>query len=257
MIRGEENTSVDLSILRGEERLKATVMRSDVSVSYVDYRMLENGIGYVSIGQFLGDAAERFEEALASFNEQGARGMIIDVRNDPGGMLTTVNRIADSILPKGVIVYIQERDGKKIDYYSDEAYDDLPVVVLTNGMSASASEILAASVQALDRGMVVGTTTFGKGIVQTLVSFDEDGAAMQLTTSSYYDANGRSIHGVGVTPDVEIAFEGDRVPIDPDPEADNQLREGIRVLETLIEKRATTAATPEEMTTEAVSAAEE
>ena len=160
--------------------------------------------------------------------------MIIDVRNDPGGLLTTVNRIADSILPEGVIVYIQDREGKRTDYYSDENYSDLPLVVLVNDMSASASEILAASVQALNRGKVVGTTTFGKGIVQTLISFDEDGAGMQLTTSSYYDANGRSIQGVGVVPDYEIPLDGERVPLDPDPVSDNQLKEGLRVLEEII-----------------------
>lgn len=234
MIRGEENTEVQLDILRGNQVLKLSVRRENVTVSYADYRMLEDGIGYISISQFSGDAADRFTDALQYFAAQNARGMIIDVRNDPGGLLTTVNRIADSILPEGVIVYIQDREGKRTDYYSDENYSDLPLVVLVNDMSASASEILAASVQALNRGKVVGTTTFGKGIVQTLISFDEDGAGMQLTTSSYYDANGRSIQGVGVVPDYEIPLDGERVPLDPDPVSDNQLKEGLRVLEEII-----------------------
>ena len=134
------------------------------------------------------------------------------------------------ILPKGIIVYIQDRDGVRTDYYSDAEMYDIPVVVLVNRMSASASEILAASVQALDRGKVVGVTTYGKGIVQTLKTFEPDGAGMQYTTSSYYDAQGRTINGVGVTPDVEVALEGDRVPMDPDPASDNQLAKALEVL---------------------------
>jgi len=241
-IRGMENTEVKLNLIRGTKRLVVPVMRSSVSISYASYQLLEDGIGYISILQFTGDAADRFEEALTSFEAAGAKGIIIDVRDDPGGLLTTVNRIADAILPKGLIVYVQDREGHRIDYYSDENYCDLPVVVLTNGMSASASEILAASVQAMGRGKVVGTTTYGKGIVQTLLAFDEDGAGMQLTTSSYYDANGRSIHGVGVTPDVEVALDASRVPLEPDPVSDNQLKEGIRVLKELIDEQADAAA---------------
>ena len=236
-IRGEENTQVELTILRGDTSMKLMVNRADVQIDYASYEMLENGIGYVSISQFSGNAAERFEEAIAFFKAQQARGMVIDVRNNPGGLLTSVNRIADSILPEGIIVYIQDREGKRTDYYSDAECYDIPLVVLSNDMSASASEILCASVQALDRGRVVGLKTYGKGIVQTMISFDDDGAGMQLTTSSYFDANGRSIHGVGVTPDVEVALDGDRVPLLPDPVSDNQLSAALEVLEQSIAER--------------------
>lgn len=231
MIRGVENTEVLLSIRRGEETLEVPVMRSNVNISYVEYTMLEGGIGYVAISQFMGDAAEGFQEALDYFIAHDARGMVIDLRNNPGGLLNVVNRIADSILPEGIIVYVQDRDGKRTDFYSDEKMVDLPLVVLVNDMSASASELLAASVQALGRGAVVGVTTYGKGIVQTVVPFPQDGAGMQLTTASYFDANGRSIHKVGVVPDVEVALDGDLVPVDPDPVSDNQLSRAIEVLE--------------------------
>ncbi|MBR2698530.1 MAG: S41 family peptidase [Clostridia bacterium] len=230
LIRGEENTTVRLGILRGKETFETDVMRADVNISYASYQLLGDDVGYVSVSQFSGDAADRFDEALGYFKGHNARGMIIDLRNNPGGFLTEVNRIADRILPKGIIVYIQDRDGVRTDYYSDADMYDIPMVVLVNRMSASASEILAASVQALDRGKVVGVTTYGKGIVQTLKTFDSDGAGMQYTTSSYYDAQGRSINGVGVTPDVEVALEGDRVPMDPDPESDNQLAKALEVL---------------------------
>lgn len=229
-IRGEENTTVRLGILRDKETFEVDVMRANVNISYASYQLLEDDIGYVSISQFTGDAADRFDEALGYFKGHNARGMVIDLRSNPGGLLSEVNRIADKILPKGIIVYIQDRDGVRTDYYSDEDMYDIPVVVLVNRRSASASEILAAAVQALDRGKVVGVTTYGKGVVQTLKTFEEDGAGMQYTTASYFDANGRSINGVGVEPDLEVPLEASRVPFQPDPTSDNQLAAALRVL---------------------------
>lgn len=229
-IRGEENTTVRLGILRDKETFEVDVMRANVNISYASYELLDDDIGYVSITQFTGDAADRFDEALGYFKGHNVKGMVIDLRSNPGGLLTEVNRIADRILPKGIIVYIQDREGVRTDYYSDEDMYDIPVVVLVNRRSASASEILAASVQALDRGKVVGVTTYGKGVVQTLKTFEDDGAGMQYTTASYYDAQGRSINGVGVTPDVEVALEGERIPVDPDPASDNQLSAALDVL---------------------------
>lgn len=234
MIRGEDGTSVRLTILRDGETMDVDALRADVNVSFASWQLLEGDIGYISLTQFTGDAADRFQQALDDLRAQGAKGLVVDVRNNPGGLLDQVVKIADSLLPQGLIVYIEERDGTRLDYYSDEAMVDVPLVVLVNDMSASASEILAASVQALGRGEVIGLTTYGKGIVQTLVSFDPDGAGLQLTTSSYYDANGRSIHGVGVTPDVEVALEGDSIPLDPDPKSDNQLAVAIEEIEKMI-----------------------
>ena len=229
-MRGDENTEVLLGVQRGSKTLEFSVMRSAISISYASYTVIDGDIGYVSIAQFTGDAASCFEEAISAFKAKGIAGMVIDLRNNPGGLLTEVNRIADSILPKGVIVYVQDRQGTRTDYYSDEEYYDVPMAVLVNGMSASASEILAASVQALDRGTVVGLTTYGKGVVQTMTTFPEDGAGMQYTTASYFDANGRSINGVGVEPDIEVALEGERVPLEPDPEHDNQLAAAIEAV---------------------------
>ena len=237
-IRGKDGTSVTLSVRRGADELQIEVMRAMVNVSYVEYSMLEGNIGYVSISQFSGNAAERFGEALDYFHAHEAAGIVIDVRSNPGGLLDQVVSIADGILPSGVIVYVKERDGTRTDYYSDEAMYDVPVAVLVNGMSASASEILASSVQAFDRGVIVGETTYGKGVVQTLLTYDEDGAGLQLTTSSYYDALDRSIHGVGVQPDVEVALTADRIPLDPDPEADNQLAAAIEAVQKQIDERA-------------------
>ena len=227
LIRGVDGTAVNLTVLREGSALELSVYRGDVKVSYGSYTLLEDGIGYVSITQFSGDAEQRFAEALDFFRENGAKGMVLDLRSNPGGLLDQVVAMADRILPKGLIVYIQERSGSRKDYYSDEACYDIPLAVLVNGSSASASEIMAASVQCFGRGTIVGTTTYGKGIVQTLLPFESDGAAMQLTTASYFDGSGRSIHKTGVTPDIELAFEGDAIPLSPDPAADNQLSAAI------------------------------
>ena len=240
-IRGEAGTTVTLTLRRDGEVFDLEVERADLNVSYAEYQMLEDGIGYVSITQFSGDAADRFNEALDFFRLNGAKGMVIDLRNNPGGLLDTVLKIADPILPTGIIVYVKDRDGTRQDYYSDENCYDVPVAVLVNDMSASASEILAAAVQAHDRGVVVGLTTYGKGIVQTLFNF-EDGAGIQLTTQSYYDADDRSIHGTGVTPDVEVALDMEYIPLEPDPVSDNQLAAAIREVERQFEADADIAA---------------
>ena len=226
-IRGAEGTRVTLTVERDGRRLDISVTRDDVSVSYISHSVIDGDIGYIGISQFTGDAADGFKQAIDSFRSQGVKGLVIDVRNNPGGLLDHVVSIADSLLPTGVIVYIKDRDGTRQDYYSDEQMYDVPLAVLVNGMSASASEILASSVQAFDRGTVLGTNTYGKGIVQSLISYKEDGAGMQLTTSSYFDAKDRCPQGVGVEPDILVALEGDAIPIDPDPASDNQLAAAI------------------------------
>lgn len=229
-IRGEDGTQVVLTVLRGGRRFDIPVIRGDVTVSYADYQVLPDGIGYISISQFTGDAAGVFAEALEAFGAEGVKGLVIDVRNNPGGLLDQVVDIADRLLPTGVIVYVKERDGTRQDYYSDEAFFDVPLAVLVNDMSASASEILASAVQAFRRGTVVGTGTYGKGIVQSLQTYQEDGAGVQLTTSSYYDAMDRCPQGVGVKPDIELPLVGDSVPLDPDPASDNQLAAAIEAV---------------------------
>ena len=231
-MRGSDKTQVTLTVRRGGERMAIPVTRGDVKISYASYQVLPGNVGYINIAQFTGDASQVFHEAIDSFKAAKVEGLVIDVRNNPGGLLDQVVSIADAVLPKGLIVYTQQRDGKRQDYYSDERFFDVPLTVLVNGMSASASEILAGAVQALGRGKVVGLKTYGKGIVQSLQTFQSDGAGMQLTTASYYDALDRCPQGVGVQPDVEVALEGQTIPQSPDPASDNQLAEAIALLET-------------------------
>lgn len=237
MIRGAEATQVTLTLRRGEQTLDIPVTRGDVSISYASYQILPGNIGYIGITQFTGNASAVFHEAIESFKQQNVRGLIVDVRNNPGGLLDQVVNIADELLPTGVIVYIKEKDGNRQDFYSNEEMYDVPLVVLVNDMSASASEILASAVQAFGRGTVMGTTTYGKGIVQSLITYKEDNAGIQLTTSSYYDALDRCPHKVGVQPDIEVPLEAEFVSEEPDPEGDNQLAAAIEEIERLIAER--------------------
>lgn len=229
-IRGAEGSQVVLTVVRDGVRMDIPVTRGDVSISYASYQVLPGNIGYISISQFTGDASSVFHEAIEAFRQANVEGLVIDVRNNPGGLLDQVVSIADELLPTGVIVYVKDRDGVREDFYSDGEMFDVPLAVLVNGMSASASEILAAAVQSFGRGVVVGTNTYGKGIVQSLINFKEDGAGLQLTTSSYFDANDRCPQGVGIRPDVEVALVGDSVPLIPDPESDNQLAAALEAV---------------------------
>ena len=208
-VRGPDQTTVRLTVLRGDEQLEVEVVRGEVTMNRVDHRMLEDQIGYIAIYEFMGDDVEGFREAVRDLQNQGMRALIIDVRSNPGGLLDHVVSIADQILPQGLIVYTQDRAGQRESYYSDTSSLDLPMAVLITGTSASASEILAGAIQDYGVGTLVGEKSFGKGIVQTIISFRDDGAGMQLTTSAYYTPSGRSIHGTGIAPDVEVAAEED------------------------------------------------
>ena len=237
-IRGEDGSRVVLTVQRDGEIMDIAMNRGDVQISYASYQVLPGNIGYISITQFTGNAAGMFQQAIDEFKGLGVEGLVIDLRNNPGGLLDQVVSIADALLPKGVIVYVKDRDGTRQDFYSDEECFDAPLAVLVNDMSASASEILASAVQCFERGTVIGLNTYGKGIVQSLLTFDEDMAGMQLTTSSYFDAWDRCPQGVGVQPDIEIALEGEAIPLDPDPSADNQLAEALADIQRQIEARA-------------------
>lgn len=236
-IQGEDGTTVRLTVLRDGETLELDIVRSEVSISYVDYEIINGDIGYVNIAQFTGNDVTGFQEAVEAFKSAGVSGIVVDLRNNPGGLLTDVVQIADMVLPEGLVTYVEDRHGNRQEETSDAEYWDIPMVVLVNGMSASASELFTAAIQDYDRGTVVGTTTFGKGIVQTLITFSDDGAGMQLTTASYYSPNGRSIHRTGVEPDVTVELNEDYDPSIPWPnlENDNQLATALEELQKRID----------------------
>ena len=232
-MRGESGSTVELQLRREGELLERTLTCGDVHVSNVNCAVLEGNIGYIEIYQFSGDDVEGFRAAMEEMQSAGVRGLMVDLRNNPGGLLTDVVEIADLLLPEGTVVYVENRAGERITYSSDAQYWDVPLVVLINGMSASASEILAAAVQDFDRGALVGTRSYGKGIVQSLLVFESDGAGMQYTSATYYTPSGRCIHGTGVMPDIVAeASEGYyNLTGVPDPENDVQLKAALEQLE--------------------------
>ena len=207
-IRGEEGTTVHITVYRPstEETLEFDVMRRFVELSSVEGEMLENGIAYIEITDFQSKTDEQFQEMVEEFKNQGMKGLIVDVRSNPGGLLTSVVNMLDYVLPEGLLVYVEDKYGNRDEYRSDAACVDIPMVVLTNQNSASASEIFAGALKDYGYATLVGKTTYGKGIVQNIIPL-EDGDAIKLTTAKYFTPNGNYIHGVGVAPDVEVEYE--------------------------------------------------
>jgi carboxyl-terminal processing protease len=233
LIRGEEGTQVTLKIYRKDdaEYHDVTITRRIVENKTVSYFMVDDKIGYIRISQFIDNSDEQFEAAIEDLESQGMEALIIDVRDNPGGMLTTVVNICDYLLPEGVIVYDEDRDGNIIDSYEstdDESFDK-PMVVLTNGESASASEILTGALKDYGVATIVGENTFGKGIVQSVIPLS-DGSAVKLTTAKYFTPNGNDIHGVGIAPDIEIELPEDYTSDDFQGEGDSQYQKAIEVL---------------------------
>ena len=231
LLKGEGETPVEVEVERGGETLSFTLERGEVSINYVEYSILEGNVGYLSIYQFTGDDVEGVKEAISAFQQAGVSALVVDVRSNPGGLLTDVVDICDMLLPEGLIVYTEDRSGAREEFYADGEYWDVPMAVLVNGDSASASEIFAAAVQDTGRGIVVGEVTYGKGVVQTLHAFPE-GDGMQLTTATYYTPSGASIHGQGVTPDIEVALATDASVTyhAPDAASDAQLAAALEAL---------------------------
>jgi carboxyl-terminal processing protease len=235
LVRGQENTSVHLSIYReGEpEFLEFDLIRKKALENpTVSYGTIEENIGYIGITEFDEVTLDQYAEAMAVLKEEDIKGLILDLRNNPGGNVSTVTEIARRILPEGLIVYTEDRNGYREEYTCDGEHElMLPLVVLVNEYSASASEILAGSIQDYDKGTVVGTTTYGKGVVQRIIALS-DRTAVKLTVSSYYTPLGRSLSGVGITPDVEVDIDWEAYYADG---TDAQLDKAIELIKEEIE----------------------
>lgn len=231
LIKGPENTEVTLTVARKatNEEFDEVVTRRKVETPTVKYEMKDDGIAYIVISEFDQITVTQFQEALDSAYAEGMRGLVLDLRGNPGGSLSAVVSIGDYMLPQGLIVYTEDKYGKREEYKSTGKHEiDVPMVVLVNGGSASASEILAGAIKDYEKGVLMGTTTYGKGIVQRVMSLG-DGSAVKLTVSHYYTPNGNDIHKVGIEPDIEVEFDVDAYL--EDVEADNQLDEAISYLE--------------------------
>lgn len=210
-IKGEEGTTVHLTIYRDgeDDYLEFDVVRKQIESPTVNYEMMENGIGYIQITEFDDVTLDQFTEAMAVVKGSDAAGLILDLRSNPGGSLSVVVDIARQLLPEGLIVYTEDRAGERIEYTCNGENEwKRPLVVLVNGNSASASEILAGAIKDYGIGTLIGTTTFGKGIVQRILPLT-DGTALKLTVSAYYTPKGNNIHDIGIEPDIECEYDRD------------------------------------------------
>ena len=239
-IRGKAGTEVTVTVFRKEtnETLELTAKRAHVQIHSVQAELLEGNIGYVLLSGFKENTYAQFKEELQKLQEQGMQGLILDLRNNPGGLVRSVYQIGEELLPEGTMVYTLDKKENRSDLKCDSEYMDIPLVLLVNENSASASEILAGAVKDTDTGTLVGTTTFGKGLVQRLFPLP-DGSALNITIQKYYTPNGTSIHEVGVEPhesvDLPEQYRGNAIANIP-KEADTQLQKAIEVMEKKLTK---------------------
>ena len=216
----------------GEKNTKEVkVSVTGVEIPSVSSEMLEENIGYIKISKFTGVTYEQYHAAFEKLKEQGAKQLIVDLRNNPGGLMTAVCDVLREILPEGLIVYTEDKYGNRVEETCDgKSPLNMPLVVLVNEGSASASEIFAGAVQDHKVGTIVGTTTYGKGIVQTVRQLS-DGSAVKLTVSKYYTPNGNNIHEVGIQPDVEVELSDDVTDLSQvEQSQDNQLQKALEVV---------------------------
>lgn len=225
-IKGEEGTEVVLTIYREGESdyLKVSIVRANVEIQSVSATVLEENIGYISVSSFDSNTDEQFDLAVTELVDMGVEGIVIDLRNNPGGLLDTSCNMLDRILPaEKLLVYMLDKDDNKTGKYSrDKDTVDVPISVIINEASASASEVFAGCLKDYDKAIIVGEQSFGKGIVQTLYSLP-DGTRIKLTTHAYYSPEGNNIHGIGIAPDIVVSD-------DTETEEDEQLKAAIDAL---------------------------
>ncbi|OLA13568.1 MAG: carboxyl-terminal processing protease [Eubacterium sp. CAG76_36_125] len=227
LIKGDKGTSVTLEVIRGTERLTFSAVRDAVEAKTVSYTLLDNNIGYLSISQFEEVTTKQFKAAVEDLQSQGMKGLVIDIRNNPGGLLDTVVGMLKYMLPDGLIVYTEDKQGNRKEYKGQDNDEfNLPLAVIVNGNSASASEIFAGAIQDYGKGTIIGTQTYGKGIVQTVKPLT-DGSAIKFTIAKYFTPKGQDIHGKGVTPDMVVEYY-------TDADVDTQLDAAIKNVEAQI-----------------------
>ena len=226
-IKGEKGTDVKITVLRDGEELELTATRDTIEVKTVSYEMKENQIGYIRVSEFDTVTYDQFKDALDDLENQGMQGLVVDLRNNPGGSLDTVTNMLRLLLPEGTIVSTKDKNGKTDEITCDGTHEfKKPMAVLVNQYSASASEIFSGAVQDYGTAKIVGVTTYGKGVVQQLMNLG-DGTCLKVTIAEYYTPNGRSINGKGVEPDVEVEYQYD----EENPKADNQLDQALSTVQ--------------------------
>lgn len=238
IMRGEPGTPVNVQVQRGDQLLDFVVDRAVVHVNWVNSCMLDGDVGYISLYEFSGDCSPSFAVHLDNLMSQGAKALVIDLRDNPGGWVDDAQKVADMFLEEGNVASLVYRDGTTELYTTttDGKENPIPLVVLVNEYSASASEILTGALQDRGRATIVGTQTFGKGVVQYVLPVGTRGAGMQLTVAQYYTPSGNEVHKVGITPDIEATLpEGDTTMYDIGDLDDAQLKKAYEVALDLIE----------------------
>jgi len=231
IMRGTPGTTVTVVFMRDGEELTFELTRANINVNRIEATMLTEDVGYIYLYEFAGDCATRFEEELDKLVAQGAKGLIIDLRDNPGGWVSDAESIGDLFLDKGVLCYLEYKDGSREYYRTKDGKVDLALVILVNENSASSSEILTGALKDRADATVVGVQSYGKGIVQSVIPL-ADGAGMQMTMAQYYTPNGNAVHKIGITPDVECALpEGDNGMYEFADLADPQLSKALEVME--------------------------
>ena len=225
-----ESDEMTLTVKRDTATFDTKVVREKVEAQMVRGEILEGSIGYIKLTQFATESAKAFELELNRLKSQGAKSLIIDLRNNPGGMLTSVVEIADLLLPEGKILTIKGKNGPENEYMSNKGEVDMPMCVLVNGMSASASEVLAGALKDHKKATIIGEKTYGKGVVQSIFELD-DNSALKITTSKYYTPSGKCLDKKGIKPDIEVKMELDKNLGLYEMDEDIQLKRAIEELQ--------------------------
>ncbi len=234
----KEGTKVIVTVERDGQRMDFEITRDVVKNDSVSEKMIDDEIGYIRITAFNSvdeddedalDTYDEFMESLTNLQNSGMKKLIIDLRNNPGGNLTVVNNIADELLPAGIITYTEDKKGSRTDYTSDAEELSIPMAVLVNSNSASASEVLTGALKDYEKAIIIGEKTFGKGIVQSVIPLG-DGSGVSVTTAKYYSPNGVCIHGVGIEPDIVVEMETEKQISDLTYEEDVQLQKAVEAL---------------------------
>lgn len=235
IMKGVPGTDVDVTFIRNGEELTLTITRQDITVNQIDSAMLDDETGYIVLYQFAGECEKEFEATLNSLISQGAKGIILDLRDNPGGWVEQARYIADLFLDEGEACYLVYRDGEEdhTEYRTVDGKADVKLVILLNENSASSSEVLTGALRDRADATVVGVKSFGKGIIQGVWSVGTEGAGVQMTIAQYFTPNGNAVHQIGITPDVEVPLEEDDngMYAFADKENDPQLKKAYEVMQ--------------------------